>query len=80
MAETGAFGIVGALGAVSKEVHSGIGVMRSEVGWGDGNSFSLPEGIREEIRDGEGLWFIGVSVGHGWGSGRSGVGCWGSWD
>ena len=80
MAEAGALGIVGALGADSKETHSGIGVMCGEDGWGDGNSFSFPEGVCEEIRDGGWLWFIRVSIGHRWGSGRPGVGWWGSRD
>ena len=52
MAEVGAFGVVRALGADSKEAHAGIGVICIEGGWGDGNFYIFPEWVCEGIRDG----------------------------
>jgi hypothetical protein len=73
VAEVGAFGIVGALGADSKEAHANVGVICGKGGWGYGNAFGFPKWVCEGSRDGERLWFIRVNVGHRWGSVRSGV-------
>ena len=52
MAEVGAFGVVRALGAESKEAHTGVGVISIEGGWGDGHSYIFSEWVCEGIWDG----------------------------
>ena len=58
----GALGIIGALGADSKESHAGLGVSCVEGGGGNCNAFSFPKWVCEGSRDRERLRFIGVVV------------------
>ena len=58
----GAFDILGALGADSKESHAGMGVSCVEGGGGSCYAFGFPKWVCEGSRGRERLRFIGVVV------------------